>query len=63
MTSTAGQRSCAAGVQARWLSPPAPRAKYQSGVAVFTLTKTSRMYEAGVGGQKFSYQGFNPRGS
>jgi lipid-binding SYLF domain-containing protein len=38
-------------------------AKYQSGVAVFTLTKTGLMYEASVGGQKFSYQGLDPRGS
>jgi lipid-binding SYLF domain-containing protein len=31
-------------------------AKYQSGVAVFTVTKTGLMYEASVGGQKFSYE-------
>ena len=29
----------------------------------FTLTKTGLMYEASVGGQKFSYQGLDPRGS
>ncbi|NQU12017.1 hypothetical protein HQ590_14580 [bacterium] len=31
-------------------------AKYQHGVAVFTLAKGGLMYEASVGGQKFSYK-------
>ncbi len=30
-------------------------AKYQNGVAIFTLAKGGLMYEASVGGQKFSY--------
>jgi len=33
-------------------------AKYESGVAVFTMTKGGLMYEASVGGQKFSYEPF-----
>lgn len=31
-------------------------AKYKSGVAVFTLGEEGLMYEASIGGQKFSYQ-------
>ena len=31
-------------------------AKYSNGVAVFTLGETGLMYEASVGGQKFSYE-------
>lgn len=31
-------------------------AKYADGVAVFTMGETGLMYEASVGGQKFSYQ-------
>jgi lipid-binding SYLF domain-containing protein len=31
-------------------------AKYTDGVAVFTMDETGLMYEAAVGGQKFSYQ-------
>lgn len=31
-------------------------AKYQDGVAVFTMDEAGLMYEAAVGGQKFSYQ-------
>ncbi|HEY6193023.1 MAG TPA: YSC84-related protein [Bacteroidota bacterium] len=31
-------------------------AKYSSGVAVFTMDEAGLMYEASVGGQKFSYQ-------
>jgi lipid-binding SYLF domain-containing protein len=31
-------------------------AKYQHGVLVFTLARTGLMYEASVGGQKFSYR-------
>jgi lipid-binding SYLF domain-containing protein len=38
-------------------------AKYQSGVAVFTATKTGLMYEASVGGQKFGYEAFPVQGS
>jgi lipid-binding SYLF domain-containing protein len=34
----------------------AKTAKYEHGVAVFTATKTGLMYEASVGGQKFSYE-------
>ena len=33
-------------------------AKYERGVAVFTMTKAGLMYEASVGGQKFSYEPF-----
>lgn len=33
-------------------------AKYQNGVAVFTMTKGGLMYEASVGGQKFGFQPF-----
>ena len=33
-------------------------AKYQLGVAVFTIAKGGLMYEASVGGQKFSYEPF-----
>jgi lipid-binding SYLF domain-containing protein len=36
-------------------------AKYQEGVAVFTMTKGGLMYEASVGGQKFSYQPFGSK--
>ena len=32
-------------------------AKYSSGVAVFTMGESGLMYEASVGGQKFSFQG------
>ncbi len=31
-------------------------AKYSSGVAVFTMDEAGLMYEASIGGQKFSYQ-------
>jgi lipid-binding SYLF domain-containing protein len=31
-------------------------AKYSDGVAIFTMNETGLMYEASVGGQKFSYQ-------
>jgi lipid-binding SYLF domain-containing protein len=31
-------------------------AKYSGGVAVFTMAQTGLMYEASIGGQKFSYQ-------
>jgi hypothetical protein len=31
-------------------------AKYQNGVAVFTMAKGGLMYEASVGGQKFGFQ-------
>lgn len=31
-------------------------AKYQSGVAVFTMTRGGLMYEASIGGQKFDYE-------
>ena len=33
-------------------------AKYERGVAVFTMTKAGLMYEASVGGQKFSFEAF-----
>ncbi len=33
-------------------------AKYQQGVAVFTAAKGGLMYEASIGGQKFSYTAF-----
>jgi lipid-binding SYLF domain-containing protein len=36
----------------------AANAKYESGVAVFTATKTGLMYEASVGGQKFDFTPF-----
>jgi lipid-binding SYLF domain-containing protein len=31
-------------------------AKYEGGVAVFTMSEAGLMYEASIGGQKFSYQ-------
>jgi len=34
----------------------AATANYENGVAIFTATKTGLMYEASVGGQKFSYK-------
>ncbi len=37
----------------------AKTAKYQHGVAVFTVAKGGLMYEASVGGQKFSYDPFD----
>ena len=33
-------------------------AKYRDGVAVFTATKAGLMFEASVGGQKFTYESF-----
>jgi lipid-binding SYLF domain-containing protein len=38
-------------------------AKYASGVAVFTVAKGGLMYEASVGGQKFSYKPYKPAGN
>jgi len=32
-------------------------AKYDNGVAVFTMSEAGLMYEASIGGQKFSYLG------
>ena len=37
-------------------SGAAANARYAAGVAVFTMDQTGLMYEATVGGQKFSYQ-------
>lgn len=37
-------------------SGAAANAKYEMGVAVFTLAKSGLMYEASVGGQKFSFK-------
>jgi lipid-binding SYLF domain-containing protein len=37
----------------------AATAKYENGVAIFTMTKTGLMYEASVGGQKFGYTPFS----
>ncbi|MDT8410127.1 MAG: hypothetical protein RQ741_11050 [Wenzhouxiangellaceae bacterium] len=36
-------------------------AKFKDGVAVFTMDEAGLMFEAAVGGQKFSYQGFTSR--
>ena len=36
-------------------------AKYERGVAVFTLTKAGLMYEASVGGQKFGFEPFEKK--
>lgn len=36
-------------------------AKYQQGVAVFTVAKGGLMYEASVGGQKFSFEPFGKK--
>jgi lipid-binding SYLF domain-containing protein len=36
-------------------------AKYQLGVAVFTIAKGGLMYEASVGGQKFTFEPFGAR--
>ena len=59
-----GNFALAAQVSAVALSAGASaNAKYQSGVAVFTLTKTGLMYEASVGGQKFSYERLETQGS
>ena len=33
-------------------------AKYTEGVAVFTIAKGGLMYEASIGGQKFSYKAY-----
>jgi hypothetical protein len=38
-------------------------AAYRNGVAVFTLAKGGLMYEASIGGQKFSYKAYPPVGS
>lgn len=37
-------------------SGAAANAKFSEGVAVFTMAQTGLMYEASVGGQKFSYE-------
>jgi len=56
-----GNFALAAQVSAVALSAGASaNAKYQSGVAVFTVTKTGLMYEASLGGQKFGYEPFAP---
>jgi lipid-binding SYLF domain-containing protein len=34
----------------------AASASYKSGVAIFTMTNTGAMFEASIGGQKFSYE-------
>jgi hypothetical protein len=39
----------------------AATAKYEKGVAIFTITKTGLMYEASVGGQKFGFEPFRKR--
>ena len=36
-------------------------AKYQAGVAVFTMAKGGLMYEASVGGQKFTLEPFGKK--
>lgn len=36
-------------------------AKYQAGVAVFTMAKGGLMYEASVGGQKFTFEPFGKK--
>lgn len=36
-------------------------AKFEDGIAVFTMDEAGLMFEAGVGGQKFSYQAFAAR--
>ncbi|HEU4382418.1 MAG TPA: YSC84-related protein [Anaeromyxobacteraceae bacterium] len=36
-------------------------AKYQNGVAVFTIAKGGLMYEASVGGQNFTYEPFDKK--
>ncbi len=57
-----GQFALAAQASAVALSSGASaNAKYQQGVAVFTSTKGGLMYEASVGGQKFSYEPFGER--
>ncbi len=38
-------------------SGAAANAKYQDGVAIFTMDQSGLMYEASVGGQKFNFQG------
>ncbi len=57
-----GQFALAAQASAVALSSGASaNAKYQQGVAVFTSTKGGLMYEASVGGQKFSYDPLGAR--
>jgi lipid-binding SYLF domain-containing protein len=54
-----GNLAFAAQISAVALSAGASKnAKYQKGVAVFTVSKTGLMSEASVGGQKFSYEAF-----
>jgi lipid-binding SYLF domain-containing protein len=54
-----GQFALAAEASAVALSSGASaNAKYQQGVAIFTSSKGGLMYEASVGGQKFSYEPF-----
>jgi lipid-binding SYLF domain-containing protein len=36
-------------------------AQYRDGVAVFTATKAGLMFEASVGGQKFTFEAFAPK--
>jgi lipid-binding SYLF domain-containing protein len=43
-------------------SGAAAHAKYEQGVAIFAAPKGGLMYEASVGGQKFSYEPFGGRG-
>ncbi len=55
----AGNFAFAAGVSAVALeSGASANAKYREGVAVFTATKAGLMFEAAIGGQKFSYDAF-----
>ena len=42
-------------------SGAAANAKYERGVAVFTMTKGGLMYEASVGGQKFSFEAYDKK--
>jgi lipid-binding SYLF domain-containing protein len=52
-TTTAGSTAGASGSQ----SEAAVAGVYHNGLAVFTLPKGGAMFEASVGGQKFSYKG------
>ena len=54
-TATAGTQGAAAGA-AGGKNDAATAGKYHKGMAVFTVAKGGLMYQAAVGGQKFSYK-------
>jgi lipid-binding SYLF domain-containing protein len=52
----AGTSGTAAGASATENRAATGKGGYQKGVAVFTVTEGGLMYEASIGGQKFSYE-------